>query len=158
MKYLFVWFFSFMSFAQYDCSISNPIEGEQFRAYNKSINECDNWFNENIQGFKCNGTCTLITVDNSATYTAIEAKKLIEKNKIKGGKVITHIQYLNDTRAASNETKLAFGALQSVKDAESWLNRGRLDIAQTIIQNAEVDGTLITTELKAAIISYIEGL
>jgi len=97
-------------------------------------------------------------VDISAQIEEENEKALLEANKIKGAKVVTHLQYLNNKRNATNEVKLAFGELSSVKSAESWLNRGRLDIAKTIIQNAEVDGTLITTELKAAIIAYIDSL
>jgi hypothetical protein len=87
-----------------------------------------------------------------------EAKEIILQNIKKGEKVIAHVIYLNDLRSATDQVKLGFLALESVKQAKELLSIGRISMAKSVIESAEIDGTLITTELKTAIISYIEGL
>jgi len=101
----------------------------------------------------------------SITYEDITAqieeqnkKAEILENINKGNKVIAHVIYLNDLREATDQVKLGFLALESVKQAKELLSIGRISMAKAVIESAEVDGVFITTELKAAIISYIEGL
>jgi hypothetical protein len=87
-----------------------------------------------------------------------EAKEIILQNIKKGEKVIAHVIYLNDLRSATDQVKLGFLALESVKQAKELLSIGRISMAKAVIENVSVDGTLITTELKSAIIAYIDSL
>ena len=87
-----------------------------------------------------------------------EAENTATLNRSKGVSVILKVLELNDTRQASDEVKLQFAALPIVVQARSLLETGRISLAIQVIQAAEVDGVIITQDIKTAILGYLDTL
>jgi hypothetical protein len=157
---IFVLLFPISIFAQYECSVFNPIQGEDYILENISSSDCDNWFNANKADgyFLCNGECILSKINKSEYYAEIEAKKQIQKDIENGNNVIAHVVYLNNVRNASDAIKIAFLANAEVKQAKDLLSVGRISLARSVIANATADGEIITTALKTQILEFIDSL
>jgi hypothetical protein len=155
-----LFFVSLNTYAQYDCEVFNPSGDNQYRKYNSSSSECDDWFNANkaSNGFKCNGECTLTKIDKTSHYQAITEKIQIMNDIKKGENIIAHVVYLNNARGASDAIKIAFLSNNDVKQAKDLLSVGRISLARSVISNASADGEIITAQLKNDILSFIDSL
>jgi hypothetical protein len=151
---------SLHSFAQYECSVFNPANGNDYKLINATSEQCDSWFNENKNdgSFQCALECTLVKIDKSAEYQAIQEKRQIQLDIKKGESVIAHVVFLNNVRNASDNTKIAFLANAEVKQAKDLLSVGRISLARSVIANATADGSVITEQLKTDILAYIDSL
>jgi hypothetical protein len=148
------------TFSQYECSVFNPANGNDYKLVNATSEQCDSWFNENKNdgSFQCALECTLVKIDKSAEYQAIQEKVQIQKDIKKGESIISHVIYLNNVRGASDAIKLAFLSNSSVQQAKDLLSIGRISLARSVIENAVADGEIITTQLKNDILSFIDSL
>lgn len=88
----------------------------------------------------------------------MKAKQEIDDNIEKGRRVVTHVIRLNDKRAASEETKLSFIGHAQIELAQRLLNVGRISMARSVIASISPDGTIVTSELKQAVLDYIDSL
>lgn len=150
----------FNLYAQYECSVFNPANGNSYKIDNVTSSECDSWFNENKNdgSFQCALECTLSKIDKSAEYQA-QADKIQIMNDIKKGEsIIAHVVYLNNARGASDAIKIAFLSNNDVKQAKDLLSVGRITLARSVIANANADGEIITTQLKNDILAFIDSL
>ena len=86
-----------------------------------------------------------------------ERKDQIARNRAKGEQVINHVLFLNDERQASDIEKIQFLSTPEVQQAKQLLSIGRLKMAKHVIQITQVDGVLITQQLKDDILTYLES-
>ena len=154
-------FFNLKAFAQYDCRVLNPdTSGDEFNAYriyNKTIEQCQSWFSEKATSFKCEGTCLWGYEDKSADYLEEAQKRQIDKDRVKGQAVLTHVVWLNDQRNATDGIKIQFLADPEVQQAKALLEVGRIDLARSVVNASTVDGEVKTQALKDAILEYIDN-
>lgn len=162
MKYFFILFLTLNVFAQYDCRVLNPdlvadpANGWSFK--DKTLEQCESWFSENVSSFVCDGTCLWGYEDKAADYLEQTQKLQIERDKVKGQKVLTHVVWLNDQRNATEGIKIQFLADPEVQQAKALLEVGRIDLARSVINAATVDGVIKTAEIKQAILDFIDNL
>lgn len=167
MKILIIFLFCLSANATiYDCKVLGPTENDHFKLSGKTQAECESWFNstfnESMQSKCLNGECELVLgPDQTSKYAEESAKDTIYRNMELGKNIIVHVIWLNSVRQISPENKLAFIKLEAISGKGGimdLLETGNLSLAKTAIQAVEVDGTIVTTELKNAIIAYIESL
>lgn len=157
MKFLFLFFICFSSFAQNKCYVENPSEGNEYRIYNKTQQECESWFNENKSdgSFNCSADCKLKVEDITEIIQERELEKLISKRVVCGDKTIKYIAKLNARKQLSKEQRKQM--VSSYSMIFDLLKAGSTDIAIDEISAINPDGTIVTAQDKTDIVSFING-
>jgi hypothetical protein len=96
--------------------------------------------------------------DITAQKQAEALQEAIRVNRAKGQSAINYVIALNLQRGLSAENRKLFMANASVREAWDNFEVGNIPAAIVAIQAAEVDGVIITTEIKNAILEYLNGL